>query len=365
MPSPLQPSDRLLVIRLGAVGDVIRTLPAVRWIKSACPAVPIAWLVEDLSRDLLVGQPDIDEVIRFPRRELGGALAHPLQAARALTALLRLLRSRRFTIAADFQGSAKSGLFALLSGARRRIGFAPGHSREASWLFTNEWVRPPKARMHRVARNLQIAAALGGGEIDVTVLLPERGEEGAQADRIVGALRAGDGRLVVFSPGTSHRQRCKRWPAGHYAQLASLMQRAIGVSPVIAWGPGEEEMAHAIVSRSGGVARLLPPMGLRLLAAVLRRADLFVGADTGPMHLAWSVGCPVVALFGPTDPALNAPLGRETITLRNGGSTASITPEIALEAARALLSASTARPDPTMALRIPRTSLPVAEEPAP
>jgi lipopolysaccharide heptosyltransferase I len=365
MPSPLQPSDRLLVIRLGAVGDVIRTLPAVRWIKRACPAVPIAWVVEDLSRDLLLGQPDIDEVIRFPRRELREALAHPLRAARAFAALLRILRSRRFTVAADFQGSCKSGLLALLSGARRRVGFAPGHSREASWIFTNEWVRPPVARMNRVARNLQVASALGGSDDDVTVPLPELAEDRAEADRIVGELRAGGRRVVVFSPGTSHRQRHKRWPIGHYARLASLMQRTIGVTPAIAWGPGEEEIARAIVLESGDGAQLLPPMGLRLLASVLRRADLFVGADTGPMHLAWAVGCPVVAVFGPTDPALNAPLGRGTVALRNGDSTADVAPETALDAARALLTAAAPRPDPTAAFRIPRSDLPASWGSAP
>ncbi len=360
MPSSLQPSDRLLVIRLGAVGDVIRTLPAVRWIRGAFPDVPIAWVVEDLSRDLLIGHPDIDEVIRFPRRELREVLVHPLRAARALAALLRHLRSGRFTIAADFQGSVKSGLLALLSGARRRVGFAPGHSREASWMFTNEWVRLPKTRMNRVTRNLQFAAALGGDGDEVTILLPERAEEQAEADRIIGELRNGGRPVVVLSAGTSHRQRHKRWPPGHYARLAALMERTLGVIPAIAWGPGEEEMARAIVLEAGHGARLLPPMGLRLLASVLRRADLFVGADTGPMHLAWAVGCPVIALFGPTDPALNAPLGRRAVTLRNGGSTADVAPEAVLDAARALLTAAAPRPDPTAVFRMHRSDLPAS-----
>ena len=136
---PLRHGDRVLVIRLGALGDVVRTLPALHRIRTTFPGVHLAWIVEDLSRDLLVGHPEIDEVIRFPRQELRKEMGRPGRLAKGIAALSHELRDRRFTVAIDFQGSFKSGLLAILSGAPRRVGIAPGHSRELSFLFTNEW----------------------------------------------------------------------------------------------------------------------------------------------------------------------------------------------------------------------------------
>jgi lipopolysaccharide heptosyltransferase I len=331
----LTQGDRLLILRLGAVGDVIRTLPALHLIRRAAPGVFIAWLVEDLSRDLLAGHPEIDEVIRFPRRELLEAAVRPARIPGLLRDLARGLRGRRFTVAADFQGSLKSGLAARLSGARRRVGFAPGHAREMSFLFTNVWVRPGPAALNRVARNLLLAEALGASGDEVEIVLPERPDEARRAEVILRELSCGT--PIVLSPGTSHRQRRKAWPPEHYARLAALLRRDFGAAPLVAWGPGEEETARGIVAASAGAARALPPTGLRLLAALLRRAALFVGADTGPMHLAWGVGCPVVALFGPTDPRLNGPLGPDHAVLRRGPRTALIAPEEVLAAARRAL----------------------------
>jgi heptosyltransferase-1 len=332
--APLQDTDRLLVVRLGAVGDVLRTLPALHLIRTFRPRAHLAWIVEDLSRELLVGHPEIDDVMRLPRRELSGL---PWRRARAGLAALRTeLRARRFTIAVDFQGTLKSALVTWLSGAPRRLGFAPGHCRELSFALTNEWVRPRPAILNRVLKNLAIAEALGAGGDEVTIVLPERPDEAAAAEAILQAHAPGGVPAVIFSPGTSERQRHKRWPPGHYGHLAALLAAA-GVHPIIVWGPGEEETAREIAAASGGAARVAPPTGLRVLAALLRRAAAFVGADTGPMHLAWAVGCPVVAVFGPTDPRLNAPLGEANVVLRGGPSAAAVPAEAAGAAVRTIL----------------------------
>jgi len=340
-PRRLQDHDRVLLIRLGAVGDVLRTLPALHLIRSTYPTVHVAWLVEDLSHDLLCGHPEIDEVLRFPRRELRDAATRPRLLAGLIAAFVRDLRRRRFSVVLDFQGSFKSGLLALLSAAPRRVGFAPGHSRELSFALTNDWVRPRGRRLNRVERNLLLAEAVGARGDTIEVILPERPEEGRVAEEMLSGLNPGGSPVVILSPGTSRRQRGKRWPAEHFSRLAALMAPSFGVVPLVAWGPGEEALARAVVAGSGGHAVVAPPTSLRLLAAVLRRSALFIGADTGPMHLAWSVGCPVLALFGPTDPALNAPLGGAHIVLRAGRSTSDITPEQALEAARRIMGRST------------------------
>jgi lipopolysaccharide heptosyltransferase I len=333
----LDERDRVLLIRLGAVGDVLRTLPALHLIRKTFPAVHLAWIVEDLSRELLDGHPEIDEVIRFPRREIRETARRPRALMARLIVLRRELRARRFTAAVDFQGSLKSGVLGLLSGAPRRIGFAPGHCREFSFLLTNEWVRPHGRRLNRVEKNCLLAEALGAAGDEIEVVLPERPEEGRQAESMVRSLNPGRAPLAVLSPGTSRRQAAKRWPPEYFGRLASLLAGSSGALPLVVFGPGEETLAREAVSASGGRAVLAPPTSLRLLAAVLRRSALFVGADTGPMHLAWAVGCPVVALFGPTDPALNAPLGPMHAVLREGRSTARINPDQAYEAARRLL----------------------------
>lgn len=346
MPDPTVPvsaSDRLLVIRLGAVGDVLRTLPALHLIRRRYASLHLAWIVEDLSRDLLEGHPEIDQVIRFPRREIASDARRPHRLAARLRDLGRELRRHRFTIAVDFQGSLKSGILSVLSGAQARLGFAPGHAREMSSLFANRWVRPRTRWMNRVERNLLMSEALGATGDEVLMNLPETAAEGGAADRILREFASDGQPLVVLSPGTSRRQAHKRWPVDRFARLAAQLRGRLGAVPFVAWGPGEAEMASGIVKGSGGAAVLSPAIGLRALAALLRRASLFVGADTGPMHLAWGVGCPVVALFGPTDPRLNAPLGETHIVLRGEGTTDAISTDEVFGAARDALERSGGR----------------------
>ena len=329
--------DRVLLVRLGAVGDVLRTLPAVHLIRKAFPLLHLAWVVEDLSRDLLEGHPEIDEVIRFPRREFREAALHPRGMASRLAAFRRDLRLRQFSVAVDFQGSLKSAALALLSGATRRVGFAPGHCREFSFLLTNEWVRPRSFSLNRVEKNCLLAEALGAAGDEIEAVLPERPEEGREAESLIRSLNPSGSPFVILSPGSSRLQSAKRWPPESFGRLASLLAASSGAVSLVVFGPGEEGLARLAVSAAGGKAVLAPPTSLRLLAALLRRSALFVGADTGPMHLAWIVGCPVVALFGPTEPALNAPLGPWHAVLKAGPSTADIVPEQAHEAARRLL----------------------------
>lgn len=350
----LAPSDRLLLIRLGAVGDVLRTLPALHLIRRSFPKVHLAWIVEDRSRELLEGHPEIDEVIRFPRQELRRNVSRPLRLAASLAEFRRSLRERRFSVALDAQGSFKSGVVAALSGARRRVGLAGGHSRELSFLFTNERVRPPETPVNRVERSLFLSDALGAAGDEVEMVLPaESPEEGRKAEAIVTMAAPGGEPVALLFPGASRRQAYKKWPAVRYGLLAADLRRAQGASPLVCWGPGEEELAGAVVAASGGSGVMAPCLGLKLFASLLRRSAVFVGGDTGPMHLAWGVGCPVVALFGPTDPRLNAPLGPGHIVVRRGPAMDSIPEEEVFSAARSVL----LRPRPALGpARAPRLS---------
>ena len=339
LPRPIEASDRVLMVRLGAVGDVLRTLPAVHLLRQSFPGLHISWIVEDLSRELLLDHPDLNDVIRFPRAEMRDSARRPWRLPGRLRELRETLRARRFTVAIDAQGSFKSATVAALSGAPRRVGFAPGLCREMSFLLTNEWVRLPVPWLNRVDRNLRLADALGARGDEVAMRLVEKAEEGRGAEQVLREVAPGGAPVVILSPGTSQRQRHKMWPAASYARLAAILRGSAGAVPLISWGPGEERLAAGVARDSGGAAVVAPRTGLRLLASLLRRAALFVGADTGPMHLAWGVGCPVIAVFGPTDPRLNAPLGPCDVVLRGAGGTESVTPDQVLVAARQILSA--------------------------
>jgi lipopolysaccharide heptosyltransferase I len=306
--APLRPQDRIVVVRLGAVGDVIRALPAVHRLRLAFPRAHVAWIVEDLAASLLQGHPDLDDVIVLSRRELREAGRRPARLLTLATTLRRRFAKEQYDVAVDLQASFKSAIIACLTGARRRVGFAPTHAREGSFLFAGEWARPSSSYLNRVDRNLEMAALLGAPDGPVTAAFREKAAEAEEAGRILAGLGSTRGAPILLCPGASRRQAYKRWPADAWSRLAILLADA-GRTPVVVWGPGEEDLAAGIERRSDGRARLAPPTSLPVLAALLRRSALFVGADTGPMHLAWAVGCRVVALFGPTDPRLNAPVG--------------------------------------------------------
>lgn len=301
-------ADRVLIVRLGAVGDVVRTLPAVSALRAGWPGAHLAWLVEPASQGAVAGQPWVDEVLVFPRGELAALIARGrwIAAARVLAAFLRVLRLRRFDLVVDFHGIAKSGALALASGAPHRIGYAAPHAREGAWLFATARARLRARRLSRFERNLGLAAfLLGEPHPDPR---PWRVEAAARA-RVAAAL--GDGPApVALQPGTSRGTPHKRWPAERYAALARRLQGAAGVSCIVLHGPepGERALAESIAAASGGAARIAPATAsLAELAALLERARLYVGGDTGPMHVASLVGTPVVQILGPTDPVENAP----------------------------------------------------------
>lgn len=296
------------MIRLGAVGDVVRTLPAVSALRAAYPRSRLTWLVEPPSRSGVEGQPWVDEVLVFPRPELGRDLRRlrPDAAARRLAGFLRALRAQRFDLVLDFHGILKSGLLAWASGARTRVGYARPYGRELSWLFHRERARLSAPRASRFDRNLALVRFLGTRAEPSPRpfhLDPER------VERMRCALGPGPP-PVALHPGTSPATPHKRWSLPGFAAVARALWKEAGVPSVVTAGPSRDEqvVADAVVSAAAGAARGAPPTpGLADLAALFALSRLYVGADTGPMHVASLVGTPVVQLLGPTDPLENAP----------------------------------------------------------
>lgn len=296
------------MIRLGAVGDVVRTFPAVSALRAAYPGSYIAWLVEPASASIIEGQPWVDEVILFPRAMLRESLQRwrLASSSRIARRFLAELRRRRFDLALDFHAILRSAVLARLSGAARRASYARPFAREGAFLFGAERARIEPARISRFERNQCLVRFLG---LDVE---PDRRPLRLAPETLERAGKAlGPGPApVVIHPGTSDATPYKRYTVAGYAAVARALADRQGVASVVSCGPARDDraFAEAIVQAAGGAARIAPETpSLADLAALFSCSRLYIGGDTGPMHVASLVGTPVVQILGPTDPVENAP----------------------------------------------------------
>jgi ADP-heptose:LPS heptosyltransferase len=281
---------------------VVHTLPALAALHRA--GWETGWVVEPPSRVLLEQNPLVAQVVVAPsRRAFGWA---------GMVAALRSLRATRYDAALDFQGLWKSAAWARLSGARRSIGWEPRARREPSSAFLLRETLARRHRGHVIDKNLELLGPLGIDAVGLREFpLPFSAESVARVDAFLQGSR-GDG-LVILNPGGGWQS--KLWPAERFGQLARELRRQ-GLDPLVSFGPGEEALADRVVAASSGAARRSFPTTLLDYIELARRARLVVAADTGPLHLACAVGTPVVALFGPTDPARNGPFAAEDVVVR-------------------------------------------------
>lgn len=306
---PSRPA-RILCIRLSAVGDVINTLPALEALRRGRPDARIGFVVEDRAHDLISRHPSVDRVHLYRRKRWGRWARQPAHWGKLyeeFSAFLREIRRERYDAALNFQSNLKGALHMLLSGAPLRVGFDQGHSKEHSHLFANRLVRPPGGEtINRVEKFLSMARAVGASTEAVGYRLPPTREAGARVDAWIAAERLQ--RYVSIHPGTSDFGALKRWPAERFGKLAAAVARDSGLPSVVTWGPGERPLAEAVVAASDGRARIaLETANILELAELIRRSRLYVGCDSGPLHLSSAVGTPSVALFGPKDPRTYGP----------------------------------------------------------
>jgi heptosyltransferase I len=305
------PLKRVLIVKLGALGDIVHAIPVAAALRQAHPAVRIDWLVSGKHREILDLVPVIDR-----RLVIGdGATGRTEHAGASVLDSIRELRRAQYEVALDLQGLVKSAFFARASGAPRVVGFASRYLRERfARPFYTEVHDPGGGGMyhpdetHVVWTNLGLLSPLGI-HVDTPEFPIDRVESGVARDV---AARAG-GRYAILNPGAAWPT--KRWPASRMGAIASALRAGRGLTSVVLWGPGEESLARDVVGSSDGAAILSPRTSIADLVALSRGAALFVSGDTGPAHIAAAVGTPIVGIFGPTRPSRNGPWSPEDVTV--------------------------------------------------
>jgi len=318
--------SRLLVVRLSAMGDVLHSLPAVCALGKASPASRIGWLIEERWAELLSAPGSPREGPRTPQRPVVDSV-HTVrlkdwrrtllsqQAKKQIATAWSEVRASGYDVALDLQGAIRSAILARLSNAPAIYGPEDPWERPADWFYN----RIVATRgQHVVEQWHSLAEAVAGRSLDMEpAVLPRCPRAEELVDSQLKALKIAD--FAVLNPGAGWG--AKRWPAERYGVVARELAKS-GLPSIVNYGPGEQEVADVVMRESGRAARPLEG-SISDLIALLRRAKLFIGGDTGPLHLAAALKVPVVALFGPTEPARNGPYGTRSVVLRDPASVTS------------------------------------------
>jgi heptosyltransferase-1 len=351
--------ERILIVRLSAMGDVVHTLPAAQALRDAFPKATIGWLIEERWTELLCapgtprrgsrspGRPLVDwvHVVRLSgwRKSLW-----EMSTIEQIARVWNDVRSVGYQVAMDLQGAIRSAVLARLSGAPVVYGARQTRESPATLFYTRQEI----ARgAHVIEQNLSIAQAISGNvSRSEFVNLPL--DLGAEQHIQQKLAESGMGEFAIINPGAGWG--AKRWPAERYGAVARALGRC-GLRSIINYGPGEGQLARDAEVASQGAAKAVT-CSITELIALTRQARLFIGGDTGPLHLAAALQIPVVAIFGPTDPARNGPYGTRSIVLRNPASPTShvrrrepdegmleISAEAVVDASRRLLTCVEAR----------------------
>jgi heptosyltransferase-1 len=282
--------NRLLIVRMSALGDIVHALPVLAALRDARPALEIDWLADERYAGVL---------------GLVEGLTHRIVVRPGYWRALSFMRARGYDAAVDLQGLIKSASAAWLSGAKRVIGFETRVLREAgaAWFYSEEATVADGA--HIIQKNLSVLPALGI-ERPSRPRFPFAPPASAAADEVSShAASRGPGRFALINPGAGWPN--KRWPADRFGELARRIRDEHGLPSYVLWGRQEGKLADAVVSASHGAAMRAPETALGDLLTLSSRAALMVSGDTGPLHLAAAMQTPVVGLYGPTWPERNGP----------------------------------------------------------
>lgn len=294
------PAERILIVLLGAIGDVVRALPLANRLRAGYPRAHLAWAVEPAAAPVLAAHPALDARLVFERS--GGA--------RAFAAFLRRVHGERFDLVLDLQRHAKSGLVSAASRAPVRIGFHRRNAKELNWLWNTHTIDPVEPRGWKLAQYQRfgdfLALPPAAPRFDVTLLADEE----ASVARLLAPLARPFAALFLGSTWES-----RLWFADRYAAVIDALD-ARGLDAVLVGGADVRMLATATVAAAGRAPLdLTARTTLRESYGILARARVAIGPDSGPMHLAAAAGTPVVSLWGATAPARSAPCGSEDLVV--------------------------------------------------
>jgi heptosyltransferase-1 len=303
---------RLLVVRLGAMGDILHSMPAVTALRQAHPEWLIGWAIEPQWRGLFCANgcdpgtpqmPLVDLLHMVPAKRWAKSPLNPATLT-DIRRVRRELRAMHYDIAVEMQGAVRAAVVARWARTGRVIGEARPREFAARWLFDE---KVATHGVHVIEQSVELADTVFGESLPMRLpLLPRDAKADARAAKLKQPF-------VLLSPGAGWG--AKRWPTDRYGAVARHLADA-GYAVMINNGPSEEHLGHEIVESSGGAASVLA-LDMAELIAVTRCASLAIAGDTGPLHLASALGRPTVGIFGPTDPARNGPFHRPHRVLRN------------------------------------------------
>ncbi len=287
------PPDRVLLLRFGALGDLVFLAPVVALLRRAWPEAELHWAVKAPFEALIAGLPGVTR--SWPLRK----------GMPALFALARDLRKQRFDLVLDYHANLRSGVVSRISGAPDRVGFARPFNKEANSLFNHHRVAPPSLDTHKIERNLFLTRCLPGVDPAWPGVAPDWSR--CPDPSRVEALLSDGGPVVLLQAGASRKGAIKRWLVERNHELCRRLV-ADGAVPLVLWGSAEERtFAEELVRAVPGARAPVTRLDLPELVALFRRAACLVGIDSGPTHLASSAGLPVVGLYGPKSPAIYRP----------------------------------------------------------
>jgi heptosyltransferase-1 len=312
MPVDMNDIERVLIVRLSAIGDVVHTMPCAAALKRSFPHIHLTWAVEDRCAPIVEENPYVDAVFSIPRHRWRKSRLQP-QTWREFFSHIRDLRASRFELALDLQGLMKSAFVAKASGAKQRIGYH--WQREGARMFVKPIPASPESK-HVVQQYLDVVRSLGAVAEPIDFGLAVNPEAKATVQCKLKELGV-DGRYAVINPSAGRKD--KRWPPERFAQVVDFLE-AEGLRTVLVGHTSDAPLEKEIVASSRATVRsLVGKTDLKELTAILSQATVHLCGDTGSGHIAVALGVPIVALYGPTNPERSGPYGQLNAVISRWG----------------------------------------------
>ena len=295
--------QRILIVRLSALGDIVHALPVLAALKHDWPNAKVDWLVEEAYAPILALAEGLNRrIIVRATKSFNAPNAVAFGGALGFLKAIGYMRRQRYDAALDLQGLIKSAVWARSSGAKRVIGFHRTNLREPQAAMLYSEMVHPVTTQHVIQKNLMVLDNLGS--VAGAPVMPLKATKSPAIEAAIHKAGAAK-KYIVINPGAAWPN--KRWPPERFGELASALKQQTGLPSFVTWGPNERALADSVVAASRGAAQAAPPTEVADLAALMRDAALVISGDTGPLHIAAAVGAPLVGLYGPTWPQRNGP----------------------------------------------------------